>query len=136
MWMLTVLLACSGSKDESAESVPPPSLTWLSPAEGDTLAAGDVTASVVIDNFSLREPAKHNSGAAAGYVRITVDGAEVLLTGQTSFTLTLASGNHTLGGQLFYEDGDEVMASAEALCEEDATDGCSPVESEISVTVQ
>lgn len=138
MLFTLALLACTSSSDDSGkEAVAPPTLSWLSPAEGDTVAAGDVSCSTVVDAFSLQDPAKHNDGAPIGYIQVSVDGTEVLTTGSTTFTLTLAAGAHTLAAALFYDDGDAVSANSERLCEEDDADTtCAPVAASISVTAQ
>ena len=53
--MLIYLVACTG-KEETVEA---PTLEWLAPADGDTLAAGDTNASIVVDGMVLTDPAKH-----------------------------------------------------------------------------
>lgn len=132
------LSGCSGAKDSgSASEEEAPTVSWLSPADGDTVAAGDVACSVLIEGFTLHDPAKHNDGAPIGYISVSADGAEVLATGETTFTLPLAAGAHTLTASLFYSDGDEVLASADHLCgEDDADAACVPVAASISVTAE
>jgi hypothetical protein len=99
------------------------------------VSAGDVSCSTIIENFTLDDPAKHNTGAPIGYVSIGVDGTEAMQSGGTTFTLTLAAGAHELSAQLLYADGDEVLASDSALCDEDSTDSaCAPVIATINVT--
>lgn len=123
--------------DTAEEAVASPTLAWLSPSEGDTFAAGDVACSMVIDAFTLQDPAKHGEGEPVGYIAVSVDAAEVLQTGATTFTLPLEAGAHTLAAALFYADGDEVSATADRLCEEDDTDTtCAPVAASIAVTVE
>jgi len=103
-----LFLACTGHPDDTGELAEAPSLSWLTPADGDTVAAGEVACSVVVDDFTLEDPAKHNEGAPIGYISVSVDGAEVLTTGSTNFTLTLTAGAHDLSAALFYADGDEI----------------------------
>ena len=109
MWLL---LACSNTlEDTAAEAV---TLAFLSPTDGETVTAGEVAVSVVVDGFTLEDPAKHSEGAPEGYLAVTVDGAEVLTTGETQFNVTLDAGEHTLGGALFYADGDALEPSVSA----------------------
>jgi len=139
MALLLSLLGCSsGSSTDSGEApVAPPLIEWLNPADGATIEAGDATCSTIIDAFTLADPAKHSEGAPTGYVAVSVDGAEVLQSGATTFTLTLDAGAHELTAALFYADGDEVSANADRLCEEDDTgDTCAPVAATIAVTVE
>lgn len=139
--MLLFLFACNNLKDsDSAVELPPPTIAWLSPLDGDTIAAGtDVSSSVVVENFTLTAPVKHNEGTPVGYLSILSDGTEALQTGETTFivpAIALGVGEHDLTAQIFYADGDEVSASSEALCDEEATEGCTPVSATIHVTVQ
>lgn len=138
--ILALLFACTtaatDSADSAEETVAPPLVDWLSPAEGDTVASGtDLPCSIVVDAFTLQDPAKHNEGAPIGHVRVSVDGTEALQTGGTTFTLNLTPGAHTLEAALFFADGDEVSANADRLCDEDDSDTtCAPVSASISVT--
>lgn len=139
MLFVLSLLACgtTTSTDTAEEAVAPPTLAWLTPSEGDTVSAGDVACSTIIDAFTLEDPAKHNEGAPIGFVAVSVDGQEVLQAGATTFTLTLDAGAHELIAQLFYADGDEVSANADRLCDEDDTDTtCANVAATINVTAQ
>ncbi len=121
MFLLPLLWACSGEAvDDTAGEAP--TIDFLQPTDGATVAAGDVSVSLVVDDFTLQDPAKHNEGAPEGYVAVSVDGAEVLTTGDTQFTLTLDEvGAHTLTAELRYTDGDALEPPAVA---------------EISVTVE
>lgn len=138
MFLTLALLACTDKSDDTGtETVAPPTVTWLAPDDGATVAAGDVACSTVIDAFTLQDPAKHNEGAPIGYVSVSVDGTEVLQAGTTTFTLPLTAGAHDLTAALFYEDGDEVSANADHLCDEEDTDTtCVPVAATISVTAE
>ncbi len=138
MLLALTLLACSGTSDDTGEeTVALPTISWLSPADGDTVAAGDVSCSTVIEAFTLQDPAKHNDGAPIGYVSVSVDDTEVVTTGATTFRLTLDAGAHALMAALFYDDGDAVSANTEGLCdEEDADPACAPVIATISVTAE
>ena len=130
---LFALIACSG--EEVEEPVTAPTVQWLSPADGATIAAGTTAASVVVDDFTLESPAKHNEGAPIGYLAISIDGTEVLTTGETTFDLTMDPGAYTLEAALYFVDGDEVTALDGSLCEEDA-EGCAPVAASVSITVE
>ena len=138
MILALALLACTVKSDDTGEeTVAPPTISWLSPTDGDTVAAGDVSCSTVIGAFTLQDPAKHNDGAPIGYVSVSVDDVEILTTGDTTFTLTLDAGAHDLMAALFYDDGDEVSANTDRLCDEDDADAsCAPVMAMISVTAE
>lgn len=128
---LWALLACA----PDPEAVPAaPTVLWLSPADGETLQAGEAAGSVIVEAFTMQPPTKHNVGQPIGYLRITVDGAEALRTGETTFTLSLGPGPHTLGAALAYADDDVVYANADGLCDT-ADPACAPVEARIDVTV-
>lgn len=132
--MLLLLLACT-SPAPSDDSVDPPTLAWLSPHADARLPEGEVSCAVIIESFTLHDPAKHNSGVPIGHVRIAMDGDEVLLSGQTTFSLSFAAGPHTLEATLLYADGDAVFASPDQLCEEESEE-CGPVRAEVSVEVE
>ena len=135
LFALTLLACTTTDSGEKEEELAAPTIAWLDPADGASVTAGDVSASVVVENFSLEEPAKHNDGTPIGYISVMVDDVEVLTTGSTTFTLTLAAGAHTLAAQLYFSDGDEVSASSTALCDEDGDQtGCAPVLATASVT--
>ena len=130
--MLLLLLACgTGEKEETVA----PSLSWLSPSDGESVAIGSLSCALIIESFSLVDPSKHNEGAPIGFVSITVDGNDTLEVGSTTFDLTLEAGAHTLGATLYYADGDAVQAKDGLLCEEEATD-CTPIEAKIAVTAE
>lgn len=134
MLLVLTLLACTGKEDDSGAAVAAPTVTWLSPTDGATVTAGLVSCSIVIDGFALQDPAKHNDGAPAGYIAISVDDAVVLSTGDTTFDLTVGTGPHTLTAQLYYADGDEVSATTTRLCDEEDTDtACAPVVASIAI---
>jgi hypothetical protein len=137
MLLLLPLLACTGTEKDSAADIAAPSIAWLAPAAGGTVTAGEVACSTVVDDFTLHDPAKHNTGAPVGYIGVSVDGTEALTSGTTTFGLTLAAGAHELTAQLYYADGDEVIATDTLLCDEDSTDAaCVPVVATIDVTAE
>ena len=135
--VLFFFLVCSGDKD-SEEVSPAPTISWLSPADGDSIAVADaanLACAVIVDHFTLQDPAKHNEGQPIGYVLVSVDDTEVLQSGSTNFNLTLEAGSHSLSAQLLYGDGDEVTTTEDALCEEGES-GCAEVTQSITVMVQ
>jgi hypothetical protein len=117
------------------EATPPPSVAWLSPVDGETVAAGDVACSVLVEGFTLIDPAKHNEGTPEGYLQVSVDASEEMVTASTTFTLPLEAGAHSLGVGLLYSDGDEVVSDGEKLCEE-GDSACDPVVATIEVIVE
>jgi hypothetical protein len=138
--VITLLLgfACAGSDEDTAEeAVAAPTVEWLVPGDGDAVTAGEVACSTVINDFTLEDHAKHSEGAPTGYLSVSVDGAEVLTSGVTNFTITLAAGAHDLTATLHYADGDEVLATDAELCDEEAADrACVPVEASVGVTAE
>jgi hypothetical protein len=116
MLLLSLFLtACSGTVDDTAEAEAAPTIAFLSPADGEMVVAGDVSVSVIVENFALEAPAKHNEGEAEGYIRVTVDGAEVLTTAETQFIVTLdPTPEHTIGAELLFADGDEIEPAVSA----------------------
>jgi hypothetical protein len=130
--MFLLLLACgTGEKEETVA----PSLSWLSPRDGESVAIGNLSCALIIESFSLVDPAKHNEGAPIGYVAVARDGIDILDVGSTTFDLNLDAGDHTLGATLYYADYDKVSVKDGLLCDEDE-DGCAPVEASIAVTVE
>lgn len=116
MLLFSLLFACSGEADDTA--VATPTIAFLSPADGATVAVGDVAVSLVVDDFILVDVAKHGEGTPQGYISVTLDGAEVLQSSVAQFTVTVdAAGEHILGAELYYEDGDalEPPVSAEIV---------------------
>lgn len=109
------LTACSGTVDDTAEAKAAPTIAFLSPADGEMVVAGDVSVSVIVENFALEAPAKHSEGEAEGYIRVTVDGAEVPTTAETQFIVTLdPTPEHTIGVELLFADGDEIEPAVSA----------------------
>ena len=127
--LLVLMLACAG-KEAGEESSPAPTVAWLVPQPDATVSAGDLSTALIVENLALEEPLMHNTGEPIGYLALSLDGALVLETGETNPVIAVDVGEHTLSAQLFYTDGDEVRASAEALCEED-DETCAPVIAEV-----
>jgi hypothetical protein len=99
--ILLVALACA-----DADPVAAPTLTFLSPRDGDTLPVGTHTVSVLVENFALVAP-KHNEGVPVGFLVVRQDGADAFLTGDTTFDIALTTpGAVTLSAALEYADGD------------------------------
>jgi hypothetical protein len=107
--LLATLAACTAGGDSAADSAAPetPTITFLSPADGDTVTAGDVPFSVIVEHFALVDLAKDNEGEPEGYIGVSVDGTEVLQTSETTFDLALGTeGAVTVEAELFFSDGD------------------------------
>lgn len=130
---LAWLLACAGSA--TSLPTPVPVVAWLAPEDGAELDAGEVAASVYVEDFSLVDLAKHNDGVAMGVLVVAVDGVEVGRFGTTTLALTLAAGEHELIATLVYADGDPVTVAEGARCAEGDEGGCEPVQDVVSVTV-
>lgn len=112
MLLFSILAACSGTPEDTATE--PATIDFLSPADGATVAVGDVPVSLVVDGFSL-VAAKHNEGVAEGYIAFSVDGAEVLQSSEAQFTVAIdTAGEHTLRAELFYTDGDALEPAVAA----------------------
>lgn len=114
MTILLLLLACTGGTDKDTAVEETSTVTFLDPIDGDTVPAGDIAVSVIVEGFALEAPAKHNEGEPEGYIAVTVDGVEALTTAETQFTVTIAeAGSHTIGAALTYADGDAIGVSDE-----------------------
>jgi len=129
MTVLTLLVACKGE-----EPVELPTLEILAPADGETVAAGDVAVSLLVEHFTLVEPdaqarrpsagplwlvpaafAHEEEGTQAGWVVLELDGAEVARAGATQVTLSaVAAGGHELRAELWHEDGERLDPPVEA----------------------
>ncbi|MFZ5482427.1 MAG: hypothetical protein ACOZNI_37035 [Myxococcota bacterium] len=105
--MLWLMLACTGGEGDDT-AVEAPTVAWLTPSEGADTAVGDLACSLVVENFLLESPAKHGAEGETpeGYLAIRLDGADVLETADTQFTVTVDAGEHTLEAELLYADGD------------------------------
>jgi hypothetical protein len=105
------LAACTSSKDDSATPATP-TIEFLSPSEGDSVALGKLELSLVVEHFTLQDVAKHNEGQPEGYIEVGwTDGttSDELTTGSTTPTIEiLTAGAWTITGELYFADGDEV----------------------------
>jgi len=126
--VLVLMAACSGP-----EEVPEfhPTLEFIAPTDGGSVAAGDVQVSIVVEEFVLAAPeaearatdrpaalpmlllleqtaAAHNEeGEPTGYVQLSLDDAAVGQMDTTQFTLVgVTAGSHVLKGELLFVDGD------------------------------
>jgi len=116
---LSLLVACS-----TPEEIEPATLSFLTPADGEAVAAGDVDVSLVVENFALVAPTAkrgirflgfyptawaHNDDLPQGTISLVLDGgAATSLTATTTTLAGLAAGSHTLSAELLYEDGDSL----------------------------
>lgn len=126
---LVFLLACTKEEEVTYN----PTVSFLSPAEDASVAAGDVSVSIVVDDFVLTGPADearvayppsvplwllvntaeaHNEeGMPAGYAELALDGVVVAQLSETQDTLpAVAAGEHDLTATLFFADGDDIGA--------------------------
>jgi hypothetical protein len=133
--MLLLWLGCAADTDTGEGAEPAPTVTWLVPSEGDTVAVGDVSCSLIVEEFSMVSPTFHSMGAPTGYLELSVDGNMALQTGDTTPILTLEAGDHELSAELHYTDGDAVLVADGRLCREEAR-GCMAVCATISLTVE
>lgn len=109
------------------EQEPPiPTVSFLSPADGATLAAGEVDVSLLVEDFTLvahtaavtpRPPpfplslvaqARAHEGEETyeGYAVLRLDDADVATLSETVATVTVEAGAHALEVELFHADGD------------------------------
>ncbi len=112
--MLLFALACTPDGADRADTADAqPMVTILCPAEEDVVTAGSVAFSAVVDNFNLVDP-KHSAEGevASGFIRVSVDGAEVDRLALTQFHVELEAGARVVQLQLFYDDGDAVEPGA------------------------
>lgn len=123
--VLSLLVACAAT-----EEVEPATLSFLTPTEGETVAAGDVDVSLVVENFALINPSAksgfrflgfyptawaHNDDLPQGTISLILDGGAATSLTSTTTTLTgLAAGSHTLSAELLYEDGDALEPAVTA----------------------
>lgn len=114
MLLSLLLLACHGDK-HSEEEEASATVQFLVPLAGEEVPVGDASFAVVVENFSLVDPAKHNEGTASGYIQVRLDGSDVLQSSTTNFTVTVgAAGDHTVEAELYYEDGDALEPAVSA----------------------
>lgn len=102
---LALLLACSGDEPDDTGAAGP-SIEIVHPKLDDSLAIGPFSVTVLVENFDLRAPAKHEEGEPEGYVSVSLDGVEVLTTAETTFAVsTEAADTYTLAVELRHADG-------------------------------
>jgi hypothetical protein len=103
-------LACD--KGDDSVALETPTISFLEPADKAKVAVGDVQLSIVVDYFTLHDPAKHNEGQPEGYIELTWSNgtaSDTLDTGSTTPTINIPSaGTWTITGALYYADGDEI----------------------------
>lgn len=113
--LLHLLTACTDAPDTATDA--DPTIAFLLPAAGATVSAGSVDFSVVVENFTLVDLAKHSEGETPeGYIALSVAGAEALQTGATAFSLLLdTAGVVEVTAELMYTDGDPLDEPASAV---------------------
>ncbi len=124
-WLALGLVGCAGGSEEEEFH---PSLSFLSPAEGATVPAGELQVSIVVDDFELVPStvaaaappvgglplwllpsvalAHDEEGVPSGVCELRLDGAVVGTMDGTQLAITVAAGAHELEGELLYADGD------------------------------
>lgn len=134
----TLLVALAGCGNADTDVVVyHPALSFLAPVDASTVPAGDVSVSILVDEFVLTAPETahmepvsepfllrlvvpsadaHNAeGTPAGYCELSLDGTVVTQMSATQFTLpAVAAGAHTLSGELFFADGDALDEAFDA----------------------
>lgn len=131
-FLALTLLACDDKSEDTGEHAETPTLSFVAPEDGGTVPAGDVQVSVTVEHFAFEAPTAtarfdptlllpvasawahgEEDGQAAGYIVLTLDGADVADLTSTQHTLTgVAAGPHTLDAGLFYADGDAIGVTA------------------------
>ncbi len=116
MLLAALLTACTGkSADSTPLVVATPTIAFVSPHDGDTVGIGDLPLSIVVNDFLLSDPAKHNDGEPAGYMQIDwTDGTtpQSMQTGSTTPTISLpTAGSWTITADLYFTDGDGMSES-------------------------
>ena len=103
-------LACD--KGDDSVALEKPTISFLEPADDAKVAVGDVQLSIVVDSFTLHDPAKHNEGQPEGYIEVgwsNGTASDELETGSTTPTIEIpAAGSWTITAELYFADGDEI----------------------------
>ena len=133
--LLALVAGCAADKAGDTSSSAP-SVTFLSPTAGEELRESQAQVSRLVENFGLTTPVGKAAGPSwpllllpggaawahgeegdtpEGYVTLTLDGTAVVNLSEIQHTLGgLAGGEHTLGAQLYYADGDPLDEPATA----------------------
>jgi hypothetical protein len=114
--LLALLVACTSSGDDSV-TPETPTISFLQPTDGATVAVGKLALSIVVEHFALHDPSKHNEGEPEGYVEVAwTDGnaADSMTTASTTPTIELpTAGSWTISAELYFADGDEISETFE-----------------------
>lgn len=111
--------ACTSKADDTATEATP-TIAFLAPEDGAVLSPGPVDITLVVDGFTLIDPAKHSGEGEglSGYVALTYDDQGTTLTentGSTQASITFnGTGPHTITAELLYEDGDALEPAVSA----------------------
>lgn len=117
--VLVGLLVFAGAcADQSEEQ---PTISFLSPSQGEVLAIGAVPVSLIVDHAALVEPPvaawwthalpwsearAHSEGATEAFVRLSLDGVEVLELSTTQGSVDVPdAGDHAFDALLIRGDG-------------------------------
>ena len=111
--------ACTSKADDTALAATP-TIAFLTPEDGAVLSPGAIDITLVVDGFTLADPAKHGGEdeGLSGYVALTYDDNGTNLTentGSTQASINLnGTGMHTLTAELMYADGDALEPAVSA----------------------
>jgi hypothetical protein len=115
---LTLLLLACAAPEGTASAA---HLEFLSPRDGDSVPAGVVDVSLLVENFVLVAP-KENMGTPVGFLVVSVDDEAPWVAHDTVFALSLETpGAVTLSAALIYADGAPLDPVAEAQVTIDLT---------------
>lgn len=78
--MLLLLLGC-------AEAEGPPSLSILTPSEGDTVCGTPLSVVVEVTGFTLVDPESGGEEEGTGHVDVMLNGQDALMTGAEAFVV-------------------------------------------------
>lgn len=116
---IILAVACTSKADDTASEAAP-TIAFLAPEDGAVLSPGAIDITLVIDGFTLADPAKHGGEdeGLSGYVALTYDDNGTNLTentGSTQASINLnGTGMHTLTAELMYADGDALEPAVSA----------------------
>jgi hypothetical protein len=112
-------VACTSKSDDTALAAAP-TISFLAPEDGAVLSPGPIDVTLVVDGFTLTDPAKHSGEGEglSGYIALTYDDQGTNLTentGSTQASIDLnGTGPHTLTAELLYADGDALEPAVSA----------------------
>ena len=125
LWATTALLLLTGCPAEEEPLAETPTIAILSPADGATLSAGEVSVTLVVEHLILGESdtasaqkpwrfpslistawAHFGEDTPTGFVALSLDGLRIAELEETNTTLQdVGAGEHELSVELFLDDG-------------------------------